>query len=127
MAYTESFFEVSSQLIPVLFLAMIVEEKLQSAGDDSPFERVARSWLFTLLVIGEALALAVVAGGLRATKGTGNLVASSLLFATFLMALPAIERELTNERRPLERLGHALAGVTLIGAALWAIVAMQVS
>jgi hypothetical protein len=94
MVYSGSFFEVSAQLIPVLFLAMVVEEKLQPDSEETPSERVGRSWLFVSLVIGELLALSVIAGGLSPSKGVGGLVALSMLFAAFLMALPALREAL---------------------------------
>ena len=127
MVYFGSFFEVSAQLIPVLFLAMVVEEKLQPDSEETPSERVGRSWLFVSLVIGELLALSVVAGGLSPSKGVGGLVALSMLLAAFLMALPVISRELKEGRSRRERLGHALAGLAVLVAVLWTIVAIQVS
>jgi len=111
MSYSVAFFEVSTQLIPVLFLAMVVEEKLQPDAEKTPGERVTRSWLFVSLVVGELIALAVVAGELTPSKGAGNLVALAMLFAAFLIALPVIGRELQEGRGGRERLGHALAGL----------------
>ena len=127
MVYSGSFFEVSAQLIPVLFLAMVVEETLQPDSEETPSERVGRSWLFVSLVIGELLALSVIAGGLSPSKGVGGLVALSMVFAAFLMALPAISRELKEGRSRRERLGHALAGLAVLVAVLWTIVAIQVA
>jgi hypothetical protein len=75
MVYSGSFFGVSAQLIPVLFLAMVVEEKLQPDSEGTPSERVGRSWLFVSLVIGELVALSVIAGGLSPSRVS---VASSL-------------------------------------------------
>src|SRR5665647_1411105 len=69
IVYSGSFFEVSAQLIPVLFLVTVVEEKLQPDSEETPSERVGRSWLFVSLVIGELLALSVIAGGLSPSKG----------------------------------------------------------
>lgn len=79
MVYSGSFFEVSAQLIPVLFLAMVVEEKLQPDSEETPSERVARSWLFVSLLIGELLALSVIAGGLSPSKGVWPLRSRRLL------------------------------------------------
>jgi len=62
MNFSEPFFEVAAQLIPVLFLAMVVEEQLQPDSDEAPSDRVIRSWLLALLVIGELIALSVVGG-----------------------------------------------------------------
>lgn len=127
MVYSGSFFEVSAQLIPVLFLAMVVEERLQPDSQETPSERVTRSWLFVSLVIGELLALSVVAGGLTPSKGVGSLVALSMLCATFLIALPVINRELQEGRSRRERMGHALAGLAVLVAVLSTIGAIQVS
>ena len=49
-------------------------------------------------MIGELLALSVVASGLSPSNGVDNLVALSMLFATFLIALPVISRELQEGR-----------------------------
>lgn len=122
MAYSDAFFEISAQLIPVLFLAMVVEEKLQPDTEESASDRVTRSWLLASLVAGEILALAVVAGGLPATSGTGSLVASSMLFAAFLISLPVISRELAVGRSRRERVGHATAGLAVIALLLFTIV-----
>lgn len=127
MVYSDSFFEVSAQLIPVLFLAMVVEEKLQPDSEETPSERVTRSWLFVLLVIGELLALSVIAGGLAPSRGVGGLVALSMLFAAFLIALPVISRELQEGRSRRERVGHALAGLAVLAAVLSTILAIQAS
>ena len=94
----------------MLFLAMVVEEKLQPDEEEAASERVTRSWLLASLVIGELLALAVIAGGLSPSKGVGGLVAMSMLLAAFLIALPVIGRELQEGRSRRERLGTALRG-----------------
>lgn len=47
MAFSESFFEVSAQLIPVLFLALVLEEWLRPGARETPGDRVARSWAST--------------------------------------------------------------------------------
>jgi hypothetical protein len=125
MTFSESFFEVTAQLIPVLFLAVIVEERLQPASDESAMDRVARSWLLVLLVIGEMLALAVVAGGLSPSRGTGSIVVSTLLLSVFLLALPVIERELTQDRSRPERVAHLGAGLAVILAVFWILLAVQ--
>jgi hypothetical protein len=114
--FTTSFFEVSAQLIPVLFLAMVVEERLQPETEETPGERVMRSWVLALLVIGEVLSLAVVAGGLHASKGTGSLVSSAMLGSAFLLSIPVVGREILAERTPYERLGHASGGLLVLGA-----------
>ena len=118
---------MSAQLIPVLFLAMVVEEKLQPDDEETPGERFTRSWLYVSLVVGELLALAGVAGGLSSSRSVGNLVALAMLFAAFLIAVPVISRELQEGRSYRERLGHALAGVVVLVAVLATIVAIQVS
>lgn len=127
MVYSDAYFEISAQLIPVLFLAMVVEEKLQPDSDETPGDRVTRSWLFASLLLGEMLALSVVAGGLAPSEGVGSLIAMSMLFAAFLMALPVISRELQEDRSRRERLGHALAGLAVIAAVLSTVVAIQLS
>ena len=127
MPFSQSFFEVAAQLIPVLFLAMVVEERFQPDTEETPGERVTRSWLLAFLVIGELIALAVVAGGLAPSKGAGSLVAGSMLLAAFLLALPVLVRELTDERSQFEKLGHALAGLLVLLAVLGTLVSMQLS
>ena len=57
---------------------MVVEEKLQPDEEEAASDRVTRSWLLASLVIGELLALAVIAGGLSPSKGVGGLVAMSI-------------------------------------------------
>jgi hypothetical protein len=127
MSFSSSFFEVSAQLIPVLFLAMVVEDRLQPEEEESPGERVMRSWVIALLVVGEVLALAVIAGGLDASQGTGTLVASSMLFAAFLIVLPVMSRELRTDRSHRERLGHAAAALLVIAAVVGTSLAMQLA
>jgi hypothetical protein len=122
MTTSPAFYEISAQLIPVLFLAMVVEEKLQPDAEESPSDRVTRSWLLASLVIGEVLALAVVAGGLTAGPGTTSLIALAMLFAAFLIALPVISRELKDGQSWRERLGHATAGLMVIVVLLLAII-----
>lgn len=41
---------------------MVVEERLQPDAEQKAIERVMRSWLLTLLVVGEMIALAVWRG-----------------------------------------------------------------
>jgi hypothetical protein len=127
VVYSDAYFEISAQLIPVLFLAMVVEEKLQPDSEETPGDRVTRSWLFVSLVLGEMLALSVVAGGLSPSEGAGSLIALSMLFAAFLMALPVISRELQEGRGRRERFGHALAGLAVLVAVLSTIIAIQLS
>ncbi|MBC9822834.1 hypothetical protein [Terrabacter sp. MAHUQ-38] len=127
MMFSDSFFEVAAQLIPVLFLAMVVEERFQPDAEETARDRVTRSWLLALLVVGEVLALSVVAGGLAPSKGVGSIVASAMLFAAFLLALPVLSRELQDERTHVERLGHALAGLLVLGAIVGTLIAVQLS
>lgn len=127
MAFSESFFEVAAQLMPVLFLAMVVEERLQPDSEESPSDRIMRSWLIALLVIGEVLALAVVAGGLAPSRGAGSIVASTLMFSTFLLAIPVLERELRDDRSHAERIAHVGAALAIITAVLWTLIAVQFS
>jgi uncharacterized membrane protein YbjE (DUF340 family) len=123
----EPFFEVAAQLIPVLLLAMMVDERLQPHSEETAGERVMRSWLRAMLVIGELVALSVVAGGLAPSKGAGSLVASSMLLAIFLLAVPVVSRELKDDRSLLERLGHASAGMLVLAAVLGTLIAIQLS
>ena len=88
----------------------LVTSKLQPDEEAAASERVTRSWLLASLVIGELLALAVIAGGLSPSKGVGGLVAMSMLLAAFLIALPVIGRELQEGRSRRERLATALRG-----------------
>lgn len=125
--FSQSFFETAAQLIPVLFLAMVVEERLQPDADETAGDRVTRSWLLALLVIGEITALSVVAGGLAPSKGVGSMVAGAMLFAAFLLAVPVVNRELKDGRSQLERLGHASAGLLVLLSVLGTLVAIQSS
>ena len=127
MSFSESFFEVAAQLIPVLFLALVVEEQLQPDTEETPGDRVTRSWLLALLVIGELISLSVVAGGLQPSTGAGSIVAGAMLLAAFLLTLPVLTRELRDDRSPFERFGHASAGVAVLVAVLGTLVAMQLS
>jgi hypothetical protein len=127
MSFSQSFFEVTAQLIPVLFLATVVEERLQPDADQTATDRVARSWLMVLFVIGEMISLAVVAGGLTPSKGEGSIVASTLMFSAFLLALPVLEREMQEHRSKLERLAHASAAIVVILAILWTLGAIEFS
>ncbi len=127
MAFSLSFFEVSAQLIPVLFLAMAVEDRLQLDEDESAGDRIMRSWLLAFLVIGEVLALAVVAGGLEPSKRIGSLVASALLGSAFILAVPVFARELRADRSRGERLAHVGAAIAVIVAVLWTLGTIQFS
>lgn len=98
MSFSESFFEVAAQLIPVLFLAMVVEGRFQQEADETPGDRVVRSGLLALIVPGEVIALSVVAGGLNPSKGTGSIVAGAMLLAAFLLTVPVLNRELKDDR-----------------------------
>jgi hypothetical protein len=127
VSFSRSFFEVSAQLIPVLFLAMVVEERLQPDAEEKAIERVMRSWLLTLLVVGEMIALAVVAGGVNPSKASGSVVACTLLFSVFLLAVPILEKELQHDRSRAERVAHAGAGLVVILAVLWIVLSIQFS
>lgn len=127
MSFSRSFFDVSAQLIPVLFLAMVVEERLQPESDETAGERITRWWLVTLLFIGEVISLSVTAGGIAPSKSVGTFVSGSMLLAGFLLVIPLLSRELKDERPRLERLGHALAGVVMLVAILGTLVAVQLS
>lgn len=127
MSFSESFFEVAAQLIPVLFLAMVVEGRFQQEADETPGDRVVRSWLLALLVLGEVIALSVVAGRLNPSRGTGSIVAGAMLLAAFLLTVPALNRELKDDRSHLERLGHACAGLLVLLSIIGTLVAIQLS
>lgn len=45
MDFSRSFYEVAAQLIPVTFLAMVVEERLHPDAEETAGDRVLRSWL----------------------------------------------------------------------------------
>lgn len=127
MTFSQPFFEVAAQLIPVLFLAMVVEERLQPDEEEAPSDRVVRSWLVALLFVGEVLALSVIGGGLTPTKGVGTVVAGAMLLAAFLLVLPVLTRELRGDRSHGERLGHASAGLLVLLAILGTLMAVQLS
>lgn len=127
MAFSQSFFEVAAQLIPVLFLAMVVEERLQPDAEETWVDRAMRSWLLALLVIGEMITLAVVAGALMPSRGVGSIVSCVLLFSVFLVALPVLERELEEDRSRAERIAHASAALAVIVAVLWTVVSIEFS
>ena len=126
MTFNASFFEVSSQIIPVLFLALVLEEKLRPSKRDSARDRVSHSWVLALLVAGEIVALSVVAGGLEPSSGVGRVVALCMLFPAFLIALPAIGLQIKKKATTPERLGHASAGLAIILTVLGVVVALAV-
>ncbi|KGN39799.1 hypothetical protein [Knoellia aerolata] len=125
MTYSSSFFEISAQLIPVLFLALVVDQKLQPDAEEDATDRIARSWAATALVVGEVLALAVVAGGLAPSSGYGSLVAGGMLLAAILIALPALAREMKAERSRWEGRAHAAAGSVTLLSILGTLVAIS--
>jgi hypothetical protein len=116
MTFHSAFFEISAQLIPVLFLAMVVEDKLQQ--DEAPWERVLRSFALVLLAGSEAACLAVVAGSLAGSVATGRSVAAVMVLAGLIMVSPAIGRELTSERSRTERMWHAGAVLLFLAGAI---------
>jgi hypothetical protein len=124
MAFSVSYFEVSAQLIPVLFLALVVEERVQPGEPETAGDRVARSWALALMVIGETLALAVVAGGLSPSRANGSTVSCAMLLAAMLIVAPAIEREFQPGRSKRERWAHLLAGLAALGCVLVTILAI---
>ena len=127
MSFSQSFFEVSAQLIPVLFLAMVVEERLQPETDETARERVTRSWIVALLFIGEVVSLSVTAGGISPSKSSGSVVAAAMFASGFLLVVPVLSRELRDDRTRLERLGHALAGLVVLVAIVGTLIAVQLS
>jgi small-conductance mechanosensitive channel len=127
MAFSESFFEVSAQLIPVLLLAMVVEDRLQPGEVESPGDRAIRSWTLAFLVVGETLSLSVVAGGIASSKATGSMVSCAMLFAALLIVAAVLQREIQEERPRWERRLHLLAGMFVIIVILWTLAAVELS
>lgn len=125
MYFSPTFFEVSAQLIPVLFLAMVVEERLQD--NETVVDRVTRSWVIAFLVIAEVLALAAVASDLGPSRFAGSLVACAMLLAGFLMVATVLVREIQKGRSRLEHVGHALAGAAVLVVVSGALIAMQLN
>lgn len=123
MTYSESFFEVTAQIIPVLFLALVLESRLQPGKSATAGERVTHSWVLALLVIGEIITLCVVAGGLQPSIGIGRLVAGTMLFPAFLIPLPVIMRA-RKKMSARERWGHATASLAIIVTVLITILAV---
>lgn len=68
-----------------------------------------------------------MAGGLNPSKASGSVVACTLLFSVFLLAVPILEQELQHDRSLSERLAHAGAGLVVIVAVLWIVLAIQFS
>lgn len=126
MTFSASFFEVSAQIIPVLFLALVLEEKLRPTKRDTARERVTHSWVLALLLAGEIVALSVVAGGLPPSASVGRFVGLCLLFPAFLIALPTIGLQIRKKAHVRERVGHALAGLTVILTVLGVAMALTV-
>lgn len=127
MAFSESFFEVSAQLIPVLFLTLALEERLRPADEETPTDRVARTWAATLLLTAEILSMSVVAGGMSPSKGVGSVVSSTMLFGALVIALRILEPEFDGDRARWENIAHLLAGIFILGVFLWTIIAVQFS
>lgn len=126
MTFSSSFFEVSAQIIPVLFLALVLEEKLRPTKRDTARDRVTHSWVLALLLAGEIVALSVVAGGLSPSGPVGQFVGLCLLFPAFLIALPAIALQIKKKADTRERVGHASAGLTVILTVLGVAIALAV-
>ena len=122
MTFSDTFFEISAQLIPVLFLALVVQEKLQSDAEEDASDRVARSWAATFLLIGELLALGVVAGGLLPSPWVESVVSGGMLLAAMLISVPVLSREGVPERARWERRAHAAAGIVAVLAILSTII-----
>jgi hypothetical protein len=124
VTFSASFFEASAQIIPVLFLALVLEDKLRPGKRDGARERVAHSWVLALLVAGEIITLSVVAGGLKPSGSVGQLVGLCMLFPAFLIALPAIAMQIKKKASQRERLGHATAGLAVIATILGVVAAL---
>ena len=121
MTVNAPFFEVSAQIIPVLFLALVLKEKLRPNKRDTARDRVTHSWVLALLVAGEVVALSVVAGGLEPSSAVGRTGALCMLFPALLIALPAIGLQIKKKAAAPERLGHASAGLAIILTVLGAL------
>jgi hypothetical protein len=117
MNFQPAFFEISAQLIPVLFLAMVVEDKLQPEDDEGAKDRVFRTWVLVLLFWAEAASLAVVAGTIHASRVEG-FVSICMLSAGLLIVLPVVGRAITSGPSHAERLGHASAGLGFLAGAV---------
>lgn len=124
MTFNASFFEVSAQIIPVLFLALVLDDKLRPGKRDGARDRVTHSWVLALLVAGEIITLSVVAGGLKPTGNVGQLVGLCMLFPAFLIALPAIAIQIKKKASARERFGHATAGLAVIVTILGVVAAL---
>lgn len=123
MIFSASFFEVSAQIIPVFFLALVLEDKLRPSKRAAAWDRVSHSWVLALLVAGEIVGLSVVAGGLKPSGGAGQIVSLCMLLPAFLIAVPAIALQIRKKSSWRERMGHAAAGLAVIVTVL-GIVAM---
>lgn len=125
MTFQPVFFEVSAQLIPVLFLALVVEDKVQPGSDDPWWAQVVRTWAVVLLFGAELLSLAVVAGAVNPGPTSGRNVAACMVFGGFLLMSPVLERSIVGGRRLRERAGHASAGVGLLGVVFYTLWRIQ--
>ncbi|MFQ6169967.1 hypothetical protein ACK8HX_00040 [Oryzobacter sp. R7] len=112
------FFAVCAQVIPVLFLALIVEDRLRYDKEEAT-ERVMRSWGLALLTIALITSLAVVGGATPASGLAGHVVVTTLLACVGLISIPPIVKEIREGRRMSEGIGHLLAAVAAVLVALW--------
>lgn len=116
MTFQPAFFEISAQLIPVLFLAMVVEEKLQPDDDEASYQRVMRTWVVVLLFWAEVICLSVTAGAIRSLSGAGAIVGVCELFAGFLVVIPVIGKAIDAGTSRSMRFGHAIPGLLFIAS-----------
>lgn len=124
MTYSDSFFEVVSQVVPVVFLALVVEARdradrprgahHRSSDDGAPetaLDRVAYMLILGALVVIEVIALSAVAGSEQAA-GLGSFVAAGLGAAGVLLFIK-IGFDIAY-RAPSRREGWVLLAVLLV-------------
>jgi hypothetical protein len=123
VTFQPPFFEISAQLVPVLFLALVVEDKLQPDEDESAFDRVIRTWAIALLVVAGVVCMAVLAGAASPSEPTGRTVSVCLLLAGLLIVKPVLASAFADGQSHWEQAGHAGAGLLLVtGAVVLAVV-----
>ena len=117
MTFRIEFFEVVAGLIPVLFLALVVEERLREPGETA-MDRLLRTTTLALLILSEVIALLVVATG--KDPGFGVFVASTLAVSGLLILAPVVLEGADNAKTRREKVTHVAIGgfVTLLALAL---------
>jgi hypothetical protein len=119
VTFKPEFFEISAQLIPVLFLAMVVEDKLQPDEKDGARLRVLRSFALVVLAGTEAACLAVIAGAVDGSDGAGKETALGMLLAGLLIVSTVIGREFKASRSRTEEWCHKGVVLALALSAAW--------